>query len=205
MLNKYLPSFLLDNKELVEILKASNLEIENIHNLIQDLYKQCFIKTSTWGLKFWEENLEIETDISKSYEERRSIILGKLRGQGTTTKKMMQNVVESFVDDIVEVIEKNKDYAFQINIESIKGFPYKLDSLYAAIDEIKPAHLGTKYNLRSTTKDKIRFASVTRYAEEITVYPWNPKNTSVKGKIYIPISNNRSLETITIYPGKRGN
>ncbi|MCS4474863.1 YmfQ family protein [Clostridium botulinum] len=187
------------------MLKVTNLEIENIDNLIQDLYKQCFIKTATWGLKFWEENLEIKTDINKTYEERRSIILAKLRGQGTTTKKMMQSVAQSFVDGIVEVIEKNQDYAFQINIESMKGFPYKLDSLYNAINEIKPAHLGTQYNLKSTTKDKIKFASITRCAEEITVYPWNPKNTSVKGKIYIPISNNRSLETITIYPGKRGN
>lgn len=205
MFNKYLPFFLLNNKELVEILKVTNLEIENIDNLICDLYKQCFIKTATWGLKFWEESLDIQTDINKSYEERRSVILAKLRGQGTTTKRMIQNVVESFVDGIVEVIEKNEEYSFQINIESRKGFPGKLDSLYDAIDEIKPAHLATKYNLKSTTKDKIRFASITRCAEEITVYPWNPKNTSVKGSVYIPISSNRSLETITIYPGKRGN
>ncbi|RFM22385.1 DUF2313 domain-containing protein [Clostridium botulinum] len=87
MFNKYLPSFLLDNKELVEILKVSNSEIKSIDNLIQDLYEQCFIKTATWGLKFWEENLDLKTDISKTYEERRSIILAKLRGQGTTTKK----------------------------------------------------------------------------------------------------------------------
>ncbi|MHB9947318.1 XkdT-like protein [Clostridium botulinum] len=204
MLNKYLPSFLLDNKELVEILKATNIEIKNIDNLIQDLYKQCFIKTATWGLKFWEENLEIKTDINKTYEERRSIILAKLRGQGTTTKKMIQSVAESFVDGIVEVTEKNQDYAFKINIESIKGFPYKLDSLYAAIDEIKPAHLGTEYNLKSTTKDKIRFGSITRSAETITVYPWTPKETHVKGKIYIPISNTNDFETTTIYP-KGGN
>lgn len=204
MLNKYLPSFLLDNKELVEILKVANIEIANIDNLIQDLYKQCFIKTATWGLKFWEENLDIKTDINKSYEERRSIILAKLRGQGTTTKKMIQSVAQSFVDGIVEVIEKNQDYAFQINIESIKGFPYKLDSLYNGIDEIKPAHLGTEYNLKSTTKDRIRFASITRSAETITIYPWTPKETQVQGKIYISTSNNRTLETTTIYP-KGGN
>ncbi|RXM71997.1 XkdT-like protein [Clostridium tetani] len=202
-LKDYVPFFIAKIREIQEIYKAQGKELDNINLDIKDLVKQCFVSTATWGLDYWEELLNINIDKSKSTQERRSNILAKLRGQGTTTIEVIRDIAKAYADK-VEIREDNPNYAFYINLESYKGYPFNLDSLYSNIEEIKPAHLECKYKLKSTTKDKIKFASIIRIAETITIYPWTPKEIVVKGKVYIPISNNRSLETITIYPGKGG-
>lgn len=204
MFNVSIPSFLLEQKEFKEITKVVDIENIDLQNKIIDLQKQCFIKTATWGLSYWEQNLGIKTNNVNTIEERRATVLAKLRGRGTTTIKVLEDICKSYAD-YVTVKENNKQYSFTINLESInKGFPFKLDGLYKTINEIKPAHLESNYKLKSTTKNKIKFASMTRCAEIITVYPYTPKETKVFGKIYIPINNNNTLETTTIYP-KGGN
>lgn len=201
---KYLPPFLLKNRDLKELIRVEQLEFNSVDELIEDIYKQCFIKTSTWGLKYWEKDLGIKNNENKSYEERRSNILAKIRSKGTTTKKMLEEVALAYAD-IVNVIEDNPNYAFYINLESFKGYPFGLDTLYKNIEEIKPAHLEAKYNLKSTTKDKIKFASITRCAETITIYPYNPKEIKLTGKIKLALGDNTGLENITVYPRKEDN
>ncbi|EJO5347131.1 DUF2313 domain-containing protein [Clostridium botulinum] len=204
LLKDYVPFFISKTREMNCIYNAQEREINKLNLDVKDLVKQCFVNTATWGLKIWEQFVGINTDTSKSIEERRVNILAKLRGQGTTTKKVIEEIAQSYADK-AKVTEYNKESYFIVGLESInKGYPFSLDGLFQAIEAIQPAHLESRYNLKSTTKDKLRFAAITRSAETITVYPWTPKETHVQGKIYISTSNNRTLETTTIYP-KGGN
>ncbi|RXI57231.1 XkdT-like protein [Clostridium tetani] len=203
-LKNYVPFFISKIKELDFIYKAQEKELDNINLDINDLVKQCFVSTATWGLDYWEEFLNINIDKSKSIQERRSNILAKLRGQGTTTVETIKEIAQAYADN-VEVTEDNPNYAFYINLESFRGYPFNLNSLYKNIIEIKPAHLECKYKLTSTTKNKFRIATITMYAETITVYPYNPKEIALKGQIKLALGNNTGLENITVYPRKRGN
>lgn len=204
LLKDYVPFFISKIKDVEQIYKAQDKELNKIKLDIKDLTAQCFVSTATWGLDYWEEFLKIETDNSKSIQERRSNIFAKLRGQGTTTKKVIEEIAQSYAD-IANVIEDNPNYAFYINLESYKGYPFNLDSLYKNIEEIKPAHLAANYRLTSTTKNKIRIGTITRYAETITVYPYNPKQIELKGQIKLALGDNTGLENIIVYPRKRGN
>ncbi|WP_189928409.1 putative phage tail protein [Clostridium tetani] len=199
---KYLPPFLLKNRDLKELIRVEQLEFNSVDELIEDIYKQCFIKTSTWGLKYWEKDLGIKSDKNKNYEERRSNILAKIRSKGTTTKKMLEEVALAYVDKAT-VTEDNPNYVFHINLESFRGYSFSLDNLYKYINEIKPAHLEAKYSLKSTTKDKIKIASILRAAETITVYPYNPKEIKLKGQIKLGLGDNTGLENITVYPKQK--
>lgn len=203
-LKNYVPFFISKIKEIDCIYKAQEKELNKLSLSIEELIKQCFVNTATWGLDYWEEFLNINIDKSKSIQERRSNILAKLRGQGTTTVEVIRDIAKAYADKI-EVIEDNPNYAFYINLESYNGYPFNLDSLYSNIEEIKPAHLECKYKLKSTTKDKIKFASITRCAETITVYPYNPKEIKLTGQIKLTLGDSTGLENITVYPRKEGN
>ncbi|MCX7614756.1 MAG: YmfQ family protein, partial [Clostridiales bacterium] len=97
--------------------------------------------SATWGLVLWEKALGIDTDVSKSNEYRRTRIMSKLRGSGTTTADMIKNVAESFSNGIVDVIEHPEQYSFDIKFVGTLGIPPNMDDLTAAVEEIKPAHL----------------------------------------------------------------
>lgn len=198
---KYLPPFYFNSEEVKNIQDSIQKEDIAVKEAIKDVLNQLFVNTSTWGLNYWEKLLGIESNNYKSVEERRSSVLAKLRGQGTTTVEVIKEIAQSYADK-AEVTENNSNYSFIIGLESYKGFPFILNSLYNIIEEIKPAHLECKYKLTSTTKDKIRFATLTRCAETITVYPYNPKQIEFKGTIKLALGDSTGFENITVYPRK---
>lgn len=125
--------------------------------------QQLLVNTSTWGLKLWEKLYGLDTDLSKSEKDRRSRILSKMRGKGTTTRGMIQNLAESFVNGVIKIQEHPETNSFIIQFGDI-GVPPLLDDLSAAIDEIKPAHLQYTYDIRYLTHREIAQAKWTHQA-----------------------------------------
>ena len=109
------------------------------------LLEQLNVTTATWGLEAWERALGIAVDVGRPVEYRRTRVMSKLRGQGTTTVAMIKNVAESFSNGAVEVVEHPEEYRFDIKFVGTVGIPPNLDDLTAAIAEIKPAHLAYDY------------------------------------------------------------
>ncbi|HEX2927750.1 MAG TPA: putative phage tail protein [Ruminiclostridium sp.] len=117
-----------------------------------DLFLQFNISSSTaLGLMLWENALGLETDVTKSFEYRRSRVMSKLRGAGTTTKQMLKNVAESFSNGEVEIIEHNGESRFVVKFVGTLGVTPNINDLKAAIEEIKPAHLGFVFEYRYIT------------------------------------------------------
>jgi uncharacterized protein YmfQ (DUF2313 family) len=105
-LMEYLPPFYENIKEFQEITATEDEEISQIRFAMEDLLKQFFIDTATWGVTYWENEYGIKTDLSKSLEQRRSAVKAKRRGVGTVTKSLVKSVANSFDNGEVEVIEK---------------------------------------------------------------------------------------------------
>jgi len=145
LLKDYVPSLLCSGEIFSRIYAAQQTKIDSTNMDIQDLINQCFIETATWGLVLWEEEFGVKTDLTDTYENRRSRVIAKKRGQGVTTVAMIKNVAEAFANGTVEVIEDNIEYNFAIKFVSTKGIPPKIEDLKSAIDQIKPAHLGVSY------------------------------------------------------------
>ena len=122
---------------------------------INDLSKNLYVKTATWGLDLFEEELGLITDKSISYEERRERILAKKRGNGTTTKAMIKNVAEAFSGGEVEVVENFNDYSFIVKFVGVKGIPKNLTLFKNMIEDIKPAHLNYELAFTYTVWDMI--------------------------------------------------
>lgn len=99
---------------------------------------------SEW-MDLWEKAYGILPDVAKDLEYRRTRLVSRMRGYGTTTHEMIRTVSGSYVNGEVAVTENNPGYSFTVKFISTKGIPPNLDDLKAAIEEIKPAHLAVEY------------------------------------------------------------
>ena len=136
-----LPSFYHDSDFIKAYMSSQSIEHSLVKESIEDLVNNLYVNTATWGLDYFEEELGLQTDKSKSYEERRERIKAKKRGNGTTTIKMIKDTALAFDCGEVEITEMYNDYMFKLKFVSEKGRPKNLDDFKSAIDEIKPAHL----------------------------------------------------------------
>lgn len=144
-LAEYLPDLWDPCAEVIALQNALEPEVITLWAAKDGLLEQLHVATATWGLEAWERALGIEVDVSRPTAFRRTRVLSKLRGQGTTTVVMIQNVAESFSNGAVDVIEHAEEYRFEIKFTGTVGIPPNMEDLSAAIEEIKPAHMAYSY------------------------------------------------------------
>lgn len=156
---EYLPEDYVKSAAVVELQESVEGVWLQMEADAQEVEKQLFIDTATWGLALWERIYGIETELEKPIEERRSVVKAKRRGAGTTTVEMIKNVSESFVNGEVAVEEHNSEYRFDIIMLSVIGIPPNMQDFKKIIEEIKPAHLNyaiiIKYNTWGMAKAAI--------------------------------------------------
>ncbi|GAA0735761.1 YmfQ family protein [Clostridium oceanicum] len=169
-----LPPFLREIPEFKAWNDVVGYEIALLNWKRQDLLKQCFIDTATWGLYLWEEEYGILADLNKSYEERREIVKAKKRGHGTVTKKLIKNIAEAFSGGECEVIEHTESYCFTIKFIGIKGIPKNLAAFKEMIEIIKPAHLDYDFKYTYTVWNFLKDKNLV----------WNTKKTWNHLKVY---------------------
>lgn len=121
-LKRYVPPFVYEKKEMDALYTAQGYEVGLARHNLEDLVDQCFVSTATWGLIRWEEVFGIATNMSLSYEQRREIIIAKIRGQGTTTAEMIRSVAEAFTGGEVEVIEDSPNYHLSSDLLACMAF-----------------------------------------------------------------------------------
>jgi uncharacterized protein YmfQ (DUF2313 family) len=130
------------------LLRAGADELEELEQRIEEVMKQHFVDTATWGLQEWEKLLGLPTDLSKSLPERRSVVRSHIRGSGTVTVSLLKNVAESYDNGHIEVTEDPELYRFTVRFADTLGLPPNLDDLKAAIEAVKPAHLFVEYEFK---------------------------------------------------------
>lgn len=140
-LSKYVPKFIYNGRIFNKTYKTQEYELGLLYFQIDDILKQCFIDTATWGLIYWEKEYSIPTNLNHSYEERREVVKAKMRGQGTCTKALIKSVAEAFSGGECNVLENTAPYTFTIQFVGVKGIPRNMAGLKNAINDIKPAHL----------------------------------------------------------------
>lgn len=160
-LTKLVPEFVAEKTEMRELYVIQGYEVGYLLHIMEDVVNQCFVMTATWGLDRWERLFGIATNMSLSLEHRREIIMAKLRGQGTTTVRMIQEAAAAFSGGEVDVIEDNPGSRFTVRFIGIKGIPRNMQGFISMLEEIKPAHLAYDFEYRYTIWD------------EMVAYTWN--------------------------------
>lgn len=158
---KLVPGIVSDLREMKALYISQGYQVGKLIHDLSDMTMQCFLITATWGLGRWEALFGVETDLSLTYEQRREILIAKICGQGTTTKKMIEGTAAAFSGGEVLVEEDNKNYRFIIKFIGIKGIPRNMQGFINMLEEIKPAHMAYEFQYRYTVW------------EELDVYSWS--------------------------------
>ena len=116
-----LPSFYHNSDFVKAYMSSQTVEYDFIKESIEDLVNNLYVNTATWGLDYFEEKLGLQTDKSKSYEERRERIKAKKIGTGTTTVKMIKDTALAFECGEIDITEMYADYMFKIKFISQKN------------------------------------------------------------------------------------
>lgn len=157
----YLPNYYSHSRIVGNLLNQETVEISQLHTEIQNVLDQFFVETATWGLNKWEEICGIPTDHLKPLDQRRSVVLSRLRGTGTVTAAHIKNVTESFENGIVDVTESYANYEVMITFIGKRGVPPNLADVDRAIREIVPAHLKVVFKFTYLTWDELDTANLT--------------------------------------------
>lgn len=152
-----------------DIQNSISQEAGRLYYANKDTLDQVFIDSATWGLDIWEQELGIETDILKTYESRREAIIGKLRGSGTVTERMLKNIALALTNAEITIIENYDNYSFIIKFIGIKGIPPNIPNFINMIEAIKPAHLGYSIEYTYSWWDNLKALTW----DEINAYTWN--------------------------------
>ena len=155
-LARYVPPFLAELRELAELYRTEGYEIGYLQHNLRDLFDQAFIVSATWGLVLWERMYGVTTNMSLSYEQRREILMAKLRGQSTTTKQMIRDTAAAFSGGEVQVIEDNPHHRFIVRFVGVKGIPRNMQAFIDMLEDIKPAHLSYSFEYTYTVWDNVK-------------------------------------------------
>lgn len=144
-LKGYLPERLL-SAPVSDFLDAFQPEIDALAEEIAGLAEyELFASTADKWLPLWEAAYGLPSEPEKPAAERRSRLLSKMRGSGTTTAQMIRQVVASYANSDCEIIEHNDEYRFDVQFVGTVGIPPNMEDVRAAIEEIKPAHLAYQF------------------------------------------------------------
>ena len=140
-----LPQMWHEVKEMKAIQDTASLELNVQVSDMNDLFSQCYIATTTWGLDLWEKELGIITNTELTDSDRRIGIITRLLGTTTSTVKLIKTLSEKITGGKCIVIENNANYEFVVHFTKPYGTPNNLTALTFAIEECKPAHLNFGY------------------------------------------------------------
>lgn len=144
----YLPEIYDRSRIMQAILNSQGGEIEKLLQAIDEILDQYFALSASWWLDHWEFELGIETDPSKPIEQRRSVVISKIRGTGTVTVAMIKRVAESYVNGEVDVSVDSPGFTVIVTFISNLGVPENIWDIENAIRDVIPAHLAIRYEYR---------------------------------------------------------
>lgn len=140
-LMKYMPEYYQQSNVTKDALNSQSYEVGKLLVTIEDVEKQLYVDSATWGLDIWEDTYNIPTNLNATYEDRREVIKAKTRGQGTITPQMLKKTAEAFSGGEVDIIEHPEDDYFIIKFIGVKGIPRNMAGFIDMLEDIKPAHL----------------------------------------------------------------
>lgn len=144
-LKSYLADYYSNSKVVNEILNAFALLLTELEEDSEEMIKQLQPESATYSLSTWENDYRLVNRDNYNSAFRRNVIIARMKGSGTCTKDLIEQVCSAFSNGEVEVTENTSDYYFTIKFVGTKGIPENMSDLISAIDDIKPAHLGYNF------------------------------------------------------------
>lgn len=142
-------------------LQAEGTELDPFWDGLQDIVNQFFADTATWSLEAWEEEFGFPPNPSQTTEERRSRVLGRMRGNGTLTIKLIKQVAEAYNNGQVDVMTDYPSATYVVKFVDTRGVPSNLADLQAEIKRIVPTRYTVAFEFLYMTWDQFDAKNLT--------------------------------------------
>ena len=160
-LKSYVPPLVREDPVLHSFYAAVAPELATLEGKASEMPQQIWPHLVSWGLGRLERIFGISTDPSLSLESRRSALVARLRGSGTSTMAQVKAIAESFSNGGVAITERFEDYTVEIEFTNSLGVPTFLEELKKTIRASIPAHLAIEFVMRWLTFGELTSAGVT--------------------------------------------
>ncbi|MCR8645573.1 YmfQ family protein [Paenibacillus sp. N1-5-1-14] len=158
---EYLPAFYEPIYEIRTLVQTEGLELDTISNQIESILDQTTVGTATWSLERWEKEFGVRTEAGKPVDQRRSVVISKIRGTGTITSNLIKAVAESYANGEVAVTVDYPTYTVQVEFIGKYGIPPNIEDLKSVLRGIVPAHLEIEYKFKFVTFGQLEFVGKT--------------------------------------------
>lgn len=167
-MSDYIPWYYDDFGQVQAVNKTEAAEAIRLQAKVQELLDQFYVESATFGLDRWETLVGIEHIPQRSEISRRHFIEAKLRGAGTTTLAMLNDIVNAFYG--FETTELPSENAVNFKLVSRRGIPKNLEDIQAAVNDVIPAHIEPRYEFTYLPWNEVETAGLTW--EQAETYTW---------------------------------
>lgn len=117
--------------------------VDQFDEWIDDLPKQSTIYTSTWGLKYWADEYNVNITPGMTYEEVRQIILNRKRKASPANEFNIENYVKAVTGTDCKITQNTGPYKFTVSFTRKKGqtSPFNFELGCKAVKDTRPAFL----------------------------------------------------------------
>ncbi|CAL83280.1 DUF2313 domain-containing protein [Clostridium botulinum] len=199
----FLPPQISDIEEFKNIMATENVELELIEKGQERILKENFIDTATdYGIKHKEQLFKIRADlVNDTLEFRKLRIKNRKMDKMPITQRSLEHKLKTlFGEGNYKVEVLNDEYVLKVEINTFDWSMF--NEIIDNFRYIIPCNMMLNSTLVQKISTSIYYASAITSGEEITVYPWMPKDITSKGKVNIAMGSNTGVENITIYPRK---
>ena len=172
---RYLPKFLSKEGTFKATQDSLSEEHEKQRLLIIDICKQLFVESATWGLDDWERVYELQNK-HLSIDQRRNLLLVKMRGAQTITEEKLQEIINLVYTPQNAVVKENTGAnTFKVIIDTIDA----LDEIRRVVEIYKPAHLSYLLSHAFTSKGPMMISGAVSQIDRIHIMPQRSDRTII--------------------------
>jgi len=139
------PWFIRRSPVLTRLLDVYGDELDTFLGLTHDVIAQMFVRTSTWGLSYWELELGLPFQAGMTDTERADRIIAKMRSYRQGTPFVIRLVANSYNLGDVTPIEDFAGRRLIIRFNSIRGVPTNIDDLKTTMEHLVRASAILEY------------------------------------------------------------
>lgn len=170
---RYLPKFLSKDSSFKGTQDSLSEEHEKQRLLVIDICKQLFVESATWGLDDWERVYGLDNK-HLPIDQRRNLLLVKMRGTQTITEGKLQDIVNLVYPPKNAVVKENTGpNTFKVIVDTIDA----LDEIRRVVEIYKPAHLSYLLSHAFTSKGPMMISGAVSQIERIYIMPQRADKT----------------------------
>lgn len=181
---------------MVEIYEALGVQFDRVEFMFDDILRQMFPQTATWGIELWEQRLKLPTNENEGIETRRGKVIAKLQSRVTINPETMASITKNLTDVDIKIVEWIKEWTFLVQADA--EYMRKGQEIYKIIKRIKPSHMAFILQFVLLQEHYIYFGACTYLGFVHTILPYDLSPIEIEVNTYSGSTTTHIVKRVSI-------